>query len=298
MNAVGDVNGDGFADLGIGVANGQGYLLFGREDFGRERELRLANEIATGRAAWFQLHEDAVSTLRYLAMAPLGDITGDEVDDFAAGLSISAGELALVAGRREWPAKQWGLEDQILATVIGDREDQHLADEVRYLGDVDGDEVGPQLPVRIDLANLGGLGVKFDGVNLPGGAGAATGPWGDLNGDGQPDFAFSEWVTTEGRAHVYIIYGPYLDRPFVRGDANRDGRVDVSDPVFVLRHLFSGDEGSRCDDAADVDDRGQIDLTDAVGLLNYLFAGTVPPAPPHPEAGLDPTPDGLGCLGF
>ena len=115
----------------------------------------------------------------------------------------------------------------------------------------------------------------------------------------------ADWVDVKDPKALRALYSnktfkgkDYLDRPFVRGDANRDGRVDVSDPVFVLSHLFSGGEGSRCDDAADVDDRGQIDLTDAVGLLNYLFAGTFPPAPPHPEAGLDPTPAGLGCLGF
>ena len=39
---------------------------------------------------------------------------------------------------------------------------------------------------------------------------------------------------------------------FVRGDANVDGTVDISDPVFTLVFLFSGAvPGIPCQDAAD-----------------------------------------------
>ena len=84
---------------------------------------------------------------------------------------------------------------------------------------------------------------------------------------------------------------------FLRGDANGDGRRDISDPIFVLDFLFRGGGSGRCDDAADANDDGAIDISDAITLLDHLFGGG--PALPEPfeGPGIDPTPDGLGCKG-
>ncbi|MBI4606199.1 MAG: hypothetical protein HY721_29890 [Planctomycetes bacterium] len=81
---------------------------------------------------------------------------------------------------------------------------------------------------------------------------------------------------------------------FVRGDANGDGSVDISDAVKALFILFAG-AATDCEDAADADDSGTLVLTDAVHILNYLFrSGPVIPAP-FPEPGADPTADALSC---
>ena len=42
-------------------------------------------------------------------------------------------------------------------------------------------------------------------------------------------------------------------------------------------------------------DDGSLDLSDAVNLLDFLFTGGGAPEAPFPLAGLDPTPDSLGC---
>ena len=81
---------------------------------------------------------------------------------------------------------------------------------------------------------------------------------------------------------------------FVRGDSNQDGNVDVADPVYTLAFLFSMGPGG-CDDAFDANDDGMIDIADPVYVLAYLFSGGPDPAPPFPNEGSDPTPDGLGC---
>jgi len=81
---------------------------------------------------------------------------------------------------------------------------------------------------------------------------------------------------------------------FVRGEVNGDRGVDLSDAVEILRHLFAG-LSLHCIDAADVNDSGAVDLADAVSLLSYLFAGGMPPPPPFPTCGLDPTEDPLDC---
>jgi len=82
---------------------------------------------------------------------------------------------------------------------------------------------------------------------------------------------------------------------FIRGDANSDGRLVLSDAVAILRYLFSG--GSLiCQDAADFDDNGRIQLADVIGLLGWLFGDGDPPPPPVGEPGPDPTPDNLSCF--
>ena len=92
------------------------------------------------------------------------------------------------------------------------------------------------------------------------------------------------------------------DRPrpplgFLRGDADLSGGVDIADAVRVLVHLFSGGPPLECPAAADSDGSGfPLDLTDPVFLLRHLFLGDVPPPPPYPDCGPAPAADDSGCL--
>ena len=47
--------------------------------------------------------------------------------------------------------------------------------------------------------------------------------------------------------------------PFIRGDGNIDGSVDIGDAIFALNYLFGGLE-SFCGDALDTNDDGNIDI--------------------------------------
>jgi hypothetical protein len=82
--------------------------------------------------------------------------------------------------------------------------------------------------------------------------------------------------------------------PFVRGDADLDRRVTLTDPLAILVHLFNGGPLD-CLDAGDVNDDGELNLSDVLHALNYLFTGGPPPPPPHPDTGIDPTTDDLAC---
>lgn len=84
-------------------------------------------------------------------------------------------------------------------------------------------------------------------------------------------------------------------RDFVRGRINDDAGIDISDPVFLLVHLFSGGPAPECEDAADGNDDGTLDISDAVYLLAYLFTGGPVVPSPFPDPGPDPTPDDLTC---
>jgi hypothetical protein len=81
---------------------------------------------------------------------------------------------------------------------------------------------------------------------------------------------------------------------FVRGDANGDGRVNLSDAIRSLYYVF-GLSQVACADAVDANDDGAADIADPIYVLEYLFGSGPPPAPPFPRPGADPTPDNLTC---
>jgi hypothetical protein len=83
---------------------------------------------------------------------------------------------------------------------------------------------------------------------------------------------------------------------FLRGDANGDEKVDISDPVDTLGFLFQGGRRPDCFDAADSNDDGKLEITDPIGTLEVLFRGGSGLPLPYPAPGEDPTEDGLGCL--
>jgi hypothetical protein len=101
-------------------------------------------------------------------------------------------------------------------------------------------------------------------------------------------------------------YGACSGPPFVRGDTNGDGWIDMTDAICIIFYLF-GEEGdpsremlTRCLDAADVNDDAEVGTTgitvaDAVFLLRYLFQMDREPPAPFPSCGVDESPDHLDC---
>jgi hypothetical protein len=98
---------------------------------------------------------------------------------------------------------------------------------------------------------------------------------------------------------VLLSAAPSTAVPFLRGDANEDGVLDISDAVAALAGLFPapGLPLVDCLDAADANDDGTFDIADPIALLAGLFGSGGDPAPPYPGCGTDPTADGIGCAG-
>ncbi len=82
---------------------------------------------------------------------------------------------------------------------------------------------------------------------------------------------------------------------FIRGDSNCDGKVDVTDPAFLLNYLFAFEPPPACLDAVDANDNGVVNVADVVAIWNLLGFGGPPIPPPYPEPGYDPTEDDLTC---
>lgn len=138
----------------------------------------------------------------------------------------------------------------------------------------------------------------------------------DRNGEtvAEIDGRRTSWVdeAVEGGVHTYKVRGVLEGRggfpatalvstarppgAFLRGDADRDGRITVSDAVMTLDLLFRGGRAVPCVDAADTDDSGDISVHDPLATLSYLFrGGRAPVAPGVHCPWFDPTPDTLGC---
>jgi hypothetical protein len=82
-----------------------------------------------------------------------------------------------------------------------------------------------------------------------------------------------------------------LEREFIRGDADTNSVVNISDPVLVLNFLFLGGTVPACLDGADANDDGTLDISDPAMTLSTLFLGAAPLPAPYPTPGFDATAD-------
>ena len=105
-------------------------------------------------------------------------------------------------------------------------------------------------------------------------------------------------LTIGATALAVLPSAPLTASPFVRGDVDAGGAVDITDAIQIFGFLFLGNpESLPCADAADADDTGEIELSDGIYVLNSLFSGG-PAAPPPTSCGEDVTPDRLDCDSF
>ncbi|MBI4586682.1 MAG: hypothetical protein HY717_21935 [Planctomycetes bacterium] len=85
---------------------------------------------------------------------------------------------------------------------------------------------------------------------------------------------------------------------FRRGDANADGALDVSDAVFALLYLFAGRQAPACEKSLDCDQSGKLEVADPIVLLRHLFLNGPPPPEPFAACGSDPAAAELACKAF
>jgi len=97
-----------------------------------------------------------------------------------------------------------------------------------------------------------------------------------------------------------FLSGNISAQEFIRGDLDCNGIVDDTDLCWLNCYYYMGPTcgmgGDACPNrediyapACDINDDGLVTLTDWIILFSFLDGGGLPPAPPYPDCGVDPT---------
>lgn len=113
---------------------------------------------------------------------------------------------------------------------------------------------------------VGGNTLKFD----PAGNLLWTGTMGGLRI--KLDSSGRVYVAGQTAADIRVI--KYLQ---LKGDANGDRNLSVSDVIYIINYLFKGGPAPVSVQAADANCDGSVSVSDVIYLINYLFKGG--PAP-------------------
>ena len=68
-----------------------------------------------------------------------------------------------------------------------------------------------------------------------------------------------------------------VEAPYICGDANDDGSVNVGDAVFIINYVFKGGPAPDPLCIGDANGDGDLNVGDGVYLVNYVFKGGPPP---------------------
>ena len=78
-----------------------------------------------------------------------------------------------------------------------------------------------------------------------------------------------------GSGDIYAV--KFSLDPFMCGDANSDGSVNISDAVYLIAYIFSGGPAPEPPLSGDANCNSTVNISDAVYLIAYIFSGG--PAP-------------------
>ncbi len=282
-----DVNGDGMTDLAAARFTDNRTRL----------EVHLAPDFAAVPLG--------IGVAPFVTSLAAGDADGDGAAELAiasgqggiAVVGIDEGGALVEHARIEAVSFGWPVA---FADLRGDGRDDLLAggtDHVWLAENTsrDGVSFAPARPI----------GASSDGASLLFAA--------DIDGDGDREIVYHGDIAEGADALVTIVNdsaptsfdvdGDGLPdeclpgRDFQRGDADANGRRDITDAVRVLLFLFAGEAPPPCTKAADANDDGVLDIADPIYTLEFLFLGGR--ALPEPlGCGRDRTADALGCEAF
>jgi len=231
------------------------------------------------------------------------DTKSDDVQGWSYGMAHDAAVLELMSVTTDGIDATTAFSSPIVM-VSSDRIRQCLDDDPRCPMSKDGGgwisatvlpfHLTGQLPIRRNSLAI----AEYTLLERPGPEGTVIGFSERMHGVGSPPVRINFTVGGRSKVPMTLIDGfispeaPPAAGPFFRGDANGDGRINVTDGIGILLALLSRDELA-CEDALDTDDSGNIDFVDGLILLRFLFDRG--PAGPIGTCAPDSTADLLDC---
>ena len=101
-----------------------------------------------------------------------------------------------------------------------------------------------------------------------------------------------------GRVNLFRTLSFLGGPPFIRGDIDGSGAIEVVDVIETVRVVMRIGGPERCAEVTDVDNDGILLISDPILLLLFLFARGAPPAPPFPSCAPSPEPEDEPCFGY
>lgn len=281
--AAGDVNGDGLADIIIGIQNintkaGQSYVVFGKSD-GSSVD---ANDLIKG-IGGFAINGASRRGFSGASVASAGDVNGDGFDDLiigARGINRGKGESYIVYGKADTASVDLAAitQDQSGFAISGTQNRGALGTSVKTAGDFNGDGLsdfiigapaaqnsgqsylifGSHTKPTITLNDLGEQGLIISGINNNDKSGQSVANAGDVNGDGYDDLivgAPESNINGISSGQAYVIFGSAdtSDIALTQISTNQAG--------FVINGAAAGDfTGYSVSTAGDVNGDGLSDL--------------------------------------
>ena len=146
---------------------------------------------------------------------------------------------------------------------------------ILWLRAVDPDGTTPTLSV------IGTPIVPYNAVFIDSGNGRGSFIWDPTSAQGDSSYLL-RFIASDGLLADTIAVRLRVVAA-MRGDANNDGSIDVSDVVYLITYIFSGGPAPATirngnADGSDADGPNAVDVSDVVYLIAYIFSGG--PVPP------------------